>query len=79
MTTILLSLLGQFWPIILAALGFVGALLYGRRTGAQAERNRTRAKEADAYEKHLKDIADAADARNSVSPDSMPDDPYRRR
>lgn len=79
MSTIFLGLLSQFWPVILGAIGFAGALLYGRRSGAQAERNRTRAREADAYEKHLKDIADAADARNSVSPDSMPDDPYRRR
>lgn len=53
--------------------------LQGRLSGAKAERNANRAKEADAYEKHLQDIADAANAGNSVRPsDSLLDDPYNR-
>jgi len=51
------------------------AFFKGRLDGAKAERNRNRAKEADAYEKHLKDIADAGNAR----PHGLPvDDPYNR-
>ena len=69
-------------PTILAIIGgVVTALGIGwqqRRAGAKAERNKQRAKEADAYEKHLQDLAAAADAGNRVDPLSMPDDPYNR-
>ncbi len=52
--------------------------LQGRLSGAKAERNANRAKEADAYEKHFQDIGNAASARNALGPDSLPDDKYRR-
>lgn len=52
--------------------------LQGRLSGAKAERNANRAKEAGAYEKQLQDIADAANARNRVSRLSVDKDPYRR-
>ncbi len=78
MTAILLGLLAQFWPVILGALGFLGAMVFARRSGVKSERNRNKAEKADAYEKHLKDIADAADARNSVGPGGLQHDPYRR-
>lgn len=79
MTAFLLGLLPTIWPYILGAIGLAGSLLWAQRSGVKAERNRNRAKEADAYEKHLKEIADAADARNSVRPDRVPEhDPYRR-
>jgi uncharacterized membrane protein YdjX (TVP38/TMEM64 family) len=54
------------------------AFLQGRLSGAEAERKANRAREADAYEKHLQEIADAASARNAVRPDGVPDDKYRR-
>ena len=78
MTTILLGLVAQFWPVIVGALGFLGAMFFARRSGVKSERDRNKAEKADAYEKHLKEIADAADARNSVSPHGLPGDPYRR-
>lgn len=62
------ALLGWFLsnPTILAILaGFIGALGWGfkqRLAGAQAERNKQRAKDADSYEQHLKELAAAADA-----------------
>lgn len=60
-------------------LAILSALIYGRLSGAKAERNANRAKEADAYERSLEEIAAANRARNSVSPDRLPDDdPYRR-
>ncbi len=58
---------------LIAAIG--AAYLKGR----SAERTKQKAKEKDAYERHLKDIADAADARNRVQPsDSVQNDKYRR-
>ncbi|NTS31246.1 hypothetical protein HQ945_08260 [Phyllobacterium sp. BT25] len=58
---------------LIAAIG--AAYLKGR----SAERTKQKAKEKDAYERHLKDIADAADARNHVQPsDSVQNDKYRR-
>lgn len=50
----------------------------GRIVGAKLERTATKAKEADAYEAHLQDLADAHRARNAVQPGSVPDDKYRR-
>ena len=43
----------------------LGSYVKGRLAGAKAERNANRAKEADAYEQHLKELADAANARPS--------------
>lgn len=61
--------------LVAAAALALGSYVKGRLAGAKAERNANRAKEADAYERHLKEIADAADARpvGSVS-----DDPRNR-
>lgn len=79
MIAILLGLLAQhIVPVLIGAGGIILAI-WSNRAGVKSERNRTRAKEADAYEKHLKEIADAADARNSVRVDRVPEhDPYRR-
>lgn len=79
MTAFLLGLLPTIWPYLVAGIGGLAALFFARRSGVKAERNARRAKDADAYEKHLKEIADAADARNSISVDRLPErDPYRR-
>jgi hypothetical protein len=49
---------------IIAALGFG---FQQRLAGAKAERNSQKAKEADAYAQHIKEISDAANARPSGS------------
>ncbi|MGN6142257.1 MAG: hypothetical protein ACTHOP_01565 [Mesorhizobium sp.] len=47
--------------------------------GASRERDKQKAKEADAYEQHLKELADAASAGAAVRPgDSLHDDPFNR-
>jgi len=68
---------------ILYALGaavFVAlvAFIKGRLDGAKDERNRNRAKDADAYEKHLKDIAAAGNARPRGLPNDDPNNRDRR-
>lgn len=54
-------------PTILAiGAGFIaviGAWAHGRVSGAKAQSNADKAKEADAYAKHIQDIAAAANAR----------------
>lgn len=40
-----------------------GAWVHGRLSGAKAQANADKAKEADAYAKHLQDIQNAANAR----------------
>ena len=59
MTTIILALLGKFWPVILAGLGALAWGFRQRRAGANAER----AKQA-AAEKKARTIAD--DVENDV-------------
>lgn len=57
-----------------AVFGILASFYFGRKT----ERNANRAKDADAYERHLEEIAAANRARNSVT-DGLPDsDKYRR-
>jgi hypothetical protein len=78
--TILLSFLATAaGKLIVGALGVVIAILAawlkGRLSGAKAERNAQKAKEADAYEQHLKDLAAAATARPSGG---LSDDPNNR-
>jgi len=77
--TWLLSLFTGSNTIIAALVGAValaiGSYVKGRLAGAKAERNANRAKEADAYEQHIKEIADAANARPSGS---VSDDPNNR-
>lgn len=77
MTALLGGLLAN--PTILAIIaGVLGALGWGfhqRLAGAKAERNAQKAKDADAYEEHLKDLAAAATARPSGS---LSDDPNNR-
>lgn len=64
---------GGLYAALAAAIG--AALLWYRRSIISGERNRNRAREADAYEKYLKEIADAANARPSGS---VSDDRYNR-
>jgi len=75
MTAFIVGLLSKFWPYIAIALGGLAWGIKQKRDGRLQERNANRAKEADAYEQHLKELADAADARpvGSVS-----DDPRNR-
>ena len=57
----------------------IGAWIKGRLSGAKAERTAQKAKEADAYEKHLQDLGNAAAAGNAVHPgDSLQSDPFNR-
>ncbi|WP_156460182.1 hypothetical protein [Mesorhizobium sp. Root157] len=64
-----------FGAILIA---FLATYLKGRLSGAKLERTKQKAKEADSYEKSLKELADAAIARNSVD-GRMPDsDRYQR-
>jgi hypothetical protein len=62
--------------------GVIAALGWGfqqRLAGAKAERNAQKAKEADAYEQHLKDLGNAAAAGNAVhAGDSLQHDPFNR-
>lgn len=55
-----------------AIIGMLGAMFLGIK---KAGRDEQKAKELDAYEKHLKDIARAGDAKPSGS---MQSDPYNR-
>jgi hypothetical protein len=65
--------------ILLAVIGAIAAHVTGRFIGAKNQKNEDRAKEADVYEDHLKDIGRAASARSRVQPsDGVPDDRYRR-
>lgn len=57
--------------LVLAA----GAWIHGRVSGAKAQSNADKAKEADAYAKHIQDISDAANARPSGG---LSDDPNNR-
>ncbi|MBX3583541.1 MAG: hypothetical protein KF810_16775 [Rhizobiaceae bacterium] len=54
---------GIFYLLGAAIIGALVAYMKGRLTGARLERNHQRAKDADAYEQSLKELADAADAR----------------
>lgn len=75
MTTILSFLLGPngIFAVLMAVI--LGVVAWLRRDARKDERNKLRAKEADAYEQSLKELADAADARPSGS---VSDDPYNR-
>lgn len=64
---------GGLYAVLLAAVG--AGVLWLRRDARKDERNAQKAKEADAYAKHLKEIADAANARPSGS---VSDDRYNR-
>lgn len=60
---------------IVGALGLIAAAYFkGKSAGKQA----ADAKKADAYEKHLEDIANAADARSRAPTDDSLPDKYRR-
>lgn len=81
MIELILSLIpgGSITAAIAAGLATLAGMLGIYRAGRSAERTKNRAKEADAYEQHLREISDAHSARNRVDPDRVPsDDPYRR-
>lgn len=78
----ILSLLAGSQNILLiigtAIIGLITVFFGGRVSGANRERDKQRAKEADAYEKHLQDIGSAAGAGRA---DRLPDvssDPHNR-
>lgn len=69
MSALLAFLLGNKTILAIGA-AIIGGLGYGfqqRLAGAKAERTKQKAKEADAYEKHLQEISDAANARPTGS------------
>lgn len=61
-----------------ALIALLLAFIRGRASGKAAERDANRAKDADAYEAHLREIEEAASARAAVRPDSLQHDKYRR-
>lgn len=63
--------------LLAAIVGALGIFMGGRISGASRERDKNRAKEADGYEKHLEDIARAADAGSRVT-GRVSDDPRNR-
>ena len=73
--SILSFLLGPngIFAVLMAVI--LGAVAWSRRDARKDERNTQRAKEADAYEQSLKDLADAGNARPTGS---VSDDPYNR-
>lgn len=68
---------GGLYALLTAAVG-VG-VLWLRRDARKDERNAQKAKEADAYAKHLKELEDASNARAGVKPGKLPDDDHYRR
>lgn len=83
MLALVTAIISQIAPYAIAAGGaLIAAIVWGfhqRLAGAKAERNAQKAKEADAYEQHLKDLSNAAAAGNAVHPgDSLHDDPFNR-
>lgn len=77
---LLLSLLPGGWITALAG-AVIAALasVFGiYRAGKKAGRDRERAKQGDAYERHLEEIRRASDARRRAGDVSLSDDPYNR-
>lgn len=78
----MMSIISRIKGALIVSVAFVGAVilawLNGRSAGASSEKTKRRAKDADAYEKHLKEIADAADARNRVQSADSVSDQHRR-
>lgn len=68
-------LLGKTGLLAAAATAIITGLLWLTHILKKAGRDEQKAKEADAYEKHLQDIADAGRARPSGG---VSDDPYNR-
>ncbi|TPJ70451.1 hypothetical protein [Mesorhizobium sp. B2-6-7] len=58
-----------------AIIAVAGAWVHGRVSGAKAQANSDKAKETDAYAKHIQEISDAANARPSGGVQS---DPHNR-
>jgi len=77
MTAIALAVLAKFWPVILAAGAVIAAYFKGRSDKGKSAALDQKAKEADAYAKHIKDVEDAAYARDHVS-GGMQSDPRNR-
>lgn len=70
-------MISSIYLIIAACVAFVFSLWKAHATGKKAGSNEAKAKDADAYEKHINEIADAAIVRNGAN--SVPvNDKYRR-
>lgn len=79
MSALLAKLAGKASTYITGVMIVVGAFLAtylkGRLAGSRLERTKQKAKEADAYAKHIEDIERAANTRPSGR---VSDDPYNR-
>jgi len=80
MDWILALIPGGWATAILAGIGALGVALWRAfAAGKTSQKNKDRAQEADAYERHLEEIAAANRARNGVQLGSVPEhDKYRR-
>lgn len=75
----LFALLSGGGGIAAAIAAIIAAIGAAYLKGKSVQKTKQKAKEADAYERHLEDIADANTARGRVDPHKLPDnDPYRR-
>lgn len=63
MSAILSLIPGEVWAALGAAVAVLAAYWRAYASGKKAGKNEAKAKEADAYEQHLKDIDRAANAR----------------
>lgn len=70
----------HFFTVLAASAGVVLFILrsWWKRAGRLEERSANKAKEADSYAKHLKELEDASIARSAVQPGSVSNDRYRR-
>lgn len=70
-------MISSIYLIIAAGVAFVFSLWKAHASGKKAGSNEAKAKGADAYEKHINEISDAAIVRNGAN--SVPvNDKYRR-
>lgn len=64
--------------LVIGAAITIGALIWAFLRGASHSDTKQKAKERDAYERHLDEISDAHDARNRVGRVPDESDKYRR-
>lgn len=65
--TILLGLIAQFWPVIVGALGFFGAMVFARRSGVKSERDKAARAKLKAAQDRLEMDREATDAEREAA------------